>query len=68
MSPEPTATPTPTPTPAPTANESGLSLETEPLLFFNPTLAGLALPGNIQPFPGPFPFDEEPAVRAEVAE
>jgi hypothetical protein len=66
MSPEPTATPTPTP--APTANESGLSLETEPLLFFNPTLAGLAVPGDIQPFPGPFPFDEEPAVRAQVVE
>ena len=64
MSPDPTATPKP----APTANESGLSLETEPLLFFNPTLAGLAEPGSIQPFPGPFPFDEEPATRAKVAE
>ena len=49
MNPEPTATPAP----APTANESGLSLETEPLLFFNPTLAGLAVPGSIQPFAGP---------------
>lgn len=66
MSPEPKATPAPAPTPA--ANETGLSLETEPLLFFNPTLAGLAIPGSIQPFPGPFPFDEEPAVWAEVAE
>lgn len=45
-----------------------MSLETEPLLFFVPTLAGLAAPGRIQPFPGPFPFDEEPAVRAEVTE
>jgi hypothetical protein len=62
MSPEPT----PTPTPTPTANESGLSLETEPLLFFNPTLAGLAPPGSIQPFPGPFPFDEEPAIWARL--
>lgn len=53
--------------PEPTATESGLSLETEPLLFFDPTLAGLATPGSIQPFPGPLPFDEEPAVRAEVA-
>jgi hypothetical protein len=68
MSPNPTAKPAATATPTPRANESGLSLETEPLLFFNPTLAGLALPGNIQPFPGPFPFDEEPAIWAEVAE
>ena len=57
-----------TPKPTPTANESGLSLDTEPLLFFDPMLAGLAEPGSIQPFPGLFPFDEEPAVRAEVAE
>ena len=65
MNAEPTANPKPRPIPA--ANESGLSLETEPLLFFNPTLAGLAPPGSIQPFPGPIPFDEEPAVWAEVA-
>ena len=63
MSPEPTVTPKPTPT----ASESGLSLETEPLLFFHPTLAGLAPPGSIQPFPGPFPFDEEPAIWPQVA-
>ncbi len=66
MSPEPTPTPTPTSTSTATANESGLSLETEPLLFFNPTLAGLALPGSIQPFPGPFPFDEEPAIWLQL--
>ena len=57
---------TPTPTPAPVANESGLSLEIEPLVFFHPTLAGLAS-GSIQPFPGPFPFDEEPAIWPRVA-
>lgn len=76
MKPDPTTPPPPTrrtppppgPKPNQTANESGLSLETEPLLFFNPTLAGLAEPGSIQPFPGPVPFDEEPAVRAEVTE
>jgi hypothetical protein len=68
MSPEPTATPSPALTPTPAAKETGLSLETEPLLFFDPTLAGLAEPGSIQPFPGTVPFDEEPAVRAEVAE
>ena len=67
MSSDPTLTPAPTPTPAPVANESGLSLETEPLVFFHPTLAGLAPPGSIQPFPGPFPFDEEPAIWPHVA-
>ena len=65
MSPDPKVKPTPTP--APVANESGLSLETEPLVFFHPTLAGLASPGSIQPFPGPLPFDEEPAIWAEIA-
>lgn len=29
--------------------------------------AGLAPPGSIQPFPGPFPFDEEPAIWPQVA-
>ena len=58
--------PTPRPKPALMANESGLSLETEPRVFFHPTLAGLAPPGDIQPFPGPLPFDEEPAIWAEV--
>ena len=60
MSSDPNLTPAPTPTPAPVANESGLSLETEPLVFFHP-------PGSIQPFPGPFPFDEEPAIWPHVA-
>lgn len=65
MNPEPTATPAP----APTANESGLSLETEPLLFFNPTLAGLAVAGQHPAVRRPLiPSDEEPAVWAEVAE
>jgi hypothetical protein len=44
-----------------------LPMETEPLVFFHATLAGLAAPGKIQPLPGPVPFDEEPAVWAEVA-
>lgn len=60
MSPDPKLTPTPT------ANASGSWLDIEPLLFFNPTLAGLASPGSIQPFPGPFPFDEEPAIWPQV--
>lgn len=56
------------PTPAPVADDSGLPLETEPLLFFHPTLAGLAPPGAIQPFPGPVPLDEEPAVWLQFEE
>lgn len=57
--------PDPTPKPLRTASESSLSLDTEPLLSFDPTLAGLADPGSMQPFPGAVPFDEEPAVRAK---
>ena len=56
----------PTPTPTPMANGSGVSLETEPLIFFHAALAGMAPPGSIQPFPGPFPFDEEPAIWLQV--
>jgi len=44
-----------------------LPMETEPLVFFHATVAGLAPPGKIQPLPAPVPFDEEPAVWAEVA-
>jgi len=46
---------------------TGVSMDTEPLVFFHATLAGLAPSGKIQPSPGPVPFDEEPAVWAEVA-
>jgi hypothetical protein len=59
--------PGPTPTPA-AGDSSALSPETEPLVFFHPTLAGLAPPGKVQPFPGPFPLEEEPAVWLEVGE
>ena len=47
---------------------SALPLETEPLVFFHPTLAGLAPLGKVQPFPGPLPLEEEPAIWLEVAE
>ena len=53
-------------TPTPVADESRPSLETEPLVFFHPTLAGLGPPGSIQPFPGPVPLDEEPAVWLQL--
>ena len=54
------------PTPTAAASEPALSLDTEPLVFFHPTLAGIAPPGAIQPFPGPFPFDEEPAIWPQL--
>jgi hypothetical protein len=41
-------------------------LDTEPLVFFHPTRAGLAPLGKIQPVPGTVPFDEEPAISADV--
>jgi hypothetical protein len=49
------------------ASDSALSLETEPLVFFHATQAGLAPLGKVQPVPGPVPLDEEPALWAEVA-
>jgi len=52
--------------PAAETPDSALSLETEPLVFFHPTLAGLAPPGKVQPAPGPLPLEEEPAIWAEV--
>jgi hypothetical protein len=58
----------PEPTPRVAASDSGLTLDTEPLVFFHPTLAGLAPPGKVQPLPGPLPLDEEPATWPEVAE
>ena len=51
---------------SPAANESDPLLEVEPMVFFHPTLAGLAPPGSIQPFPGPLPFDEEPAIWLQL--
>jgi hypothetical protein len=45
---------------------TGVTMDTEPLVFFHATLAGLAPSGKIQPIPGPVPFEEEPAVWAEV--
>ena len=53
---------------APAADDHGLPLETEPLVFFHPTLAGLAPPGNIQPLPGPLPMEEEPAIWPQVTQ
>ena len=56
---------TPTPT-TPAANDSGLSLETEPLVFFHPTLAGLVHPGAVQPVDGTPLLEEEPVTWPEL--
>ncbi|MCA1843542.1 MAG: hypothetical protein LC792_10235 [Actinobacteria bacterium] len=57
----------PEPKPPPLAPDSALTLEIEPLVFFHPTLAGLAPPGKVQPIPGPLPLEEEPSIWPEVA-
>ena len=54
------------PKPSPVAPDTALSLETEPLVFFHPTLAGLAPLGKVQPLPGPLPLEEEPAIWPQV--
>ncbi len=38
-----------------------VALETEPFVFFHPTLAGAATPGDVQPVDGTPLLEEEPA-------
>lgn len=45
-----------------------IPLETEPLVFFHPTLVGLAAPGKVQPVPGPLLLEEEPAIWPQLEE
>ena len=45
----------------------GLPLETEPLVFFHPTLAGLAAPGPVQPVDGSIQLEEEPATWVHLS-
>jgi hypothetical protein len=42
-----------------------IPLETEPLVFFHPTLVGRAAPGAVQPVPGTIRLEEEPATWPE---
>ncbi len=51
----------------PTNHESTIPLETEPLTFFHPTLAGLSPPGKVQPVGGTVLLEEEPATWPELA-
>ena len=54
------------PKPPPVAPDSGLSLESEPLVFFHPTLVGLTLPGKVQPVPATLLLEEEPAIWPQL--
>jgi hypothetical protein len=44
----------------------GILLETEPLSFFHPTLAGESRPGPVQPASGRPLLEEEPALWVQV--
>jgi hypothetical protein len=48
------------------SQEPSIPLETEPLAFFHPTLAGLSPPGNIQPLEGTLLLEEEPATWPQL--
>jgi len=45
-----------------------LDLETEPLVFFHPTRAGLMPPGKVQPVAATLLLEEEPATWPQLAE
>jgi hypothetical protein len=47
---------------------SRIPLETEPLVFFHPTLAGLTPPAAVQPVPGTLRLEEEPATWLQLAQ
>lgn len=49
-------------------NSEPMPLETEPLVFFHPTLVGLAAPGKVQPVLGPLLLEEEPAIWPQLEE
>jgi hypothetical protein len=50
------------------SDEPSIPLETEPLVYFHPTLAGLAPPGTIQPVEGTLLLEEEPAIWPQVTQ
>jgi hypothetical protein len=49
------------------SQEPSIPLETGPLVFFHPTLAGLSPPGEIQPLEGTLLLEEEPAIWPQLA-
>ncbi len=64
MSPKPLRRPAPR-VPA-ASHKSSITLETEPLVFFHPTLVGSGLPGKVQPVPGELLLEEEPATWPQM--
>ena len=46
---------------------SRLALETEPFVFFHPTLVGTSAPGGVQPVDKAPLLEEEPAIWAQFA-
>ncbi len=47
-------------------SDTSIALETEPLVFFHPTLVGRARPGTVQPVPGTLLLEEEPATWPQL--
>jgi hypothetical protein len=45
---------------------STIPLETEPLVFFHPLLAGSVRPGGVQPVPATVLLEEEPAMWLQL--
>jgi hypothetical protein len=46
---------------------TSIALQTEPLVFFHPLLAGKAVPGTVQPVSALPLLEEEPAVWVQLA-
>lgn len=46
--------------------ETSIELETEPLVFFHPTLVGTVAPGRVQPVPHTLLLEEEPATWPQL--
>ncbi|MEW6472287.1 MAG: hypothetical protein AB1679_08450 [Actinomycetota bacterium] len=46
--------------------KTSIALETEPLVYFHPTLVGRARPGKVQPVPHRLLLEEEPATWPQV--
>ena len=65
MSPKPLR---PAPNVSAADRKSSIGLETEPLVFFHPTLAGLAPPAKVQPVQGSLPLEEEPATWPQLSD
>ena len=67
MSPKPLRRPAAPATPA-SDDKPSIALETEPLVFFHPTLVGTTRPGTVQPVPGGYlGLEEEPATWPQLA-